>query len=302
MQMLQRLNMQARRREAVENRLRFHGSEVELAVYDTYEPAEQVALRSDNVLYCAMLSGTKRMHGVTDTPELFLPSESFVLAPGQPVYIDFPDARPDTPTTCIAIDISPQRIQAVADRLNQQPRAFAPYQYKPDAVHCRHSHDTQRLLERLVHSFIEPQPERELLIDLQLTELVMRLLRQQSRELLLSSLQCGHIHHGLLAAMEAIAQRLSQPLNMDWVSTQACISKAQLYRLFKQELGVTPGEYQQQQRLALAQRWLTEGQRSITDIAFELGYLSLSHFNRRFKAATGCNPSQYRQRRSLPGQ
>lgn len=296
MQMLERLNKNARRREAVENRVCFNGPQVELAIYDTYEPAKQVALRSDNLLYCAMLSGSKRMHGVSDQPQLFLPHESFVLAPGQPVWIDFPDARPQTPTTCLAVDISPERIDAVARQLSdRRDPGLGPCQYQARAVHCRHNNETQRLLERLIATFIEPAPEQKILIDLQLTELVMRLLRQQSRDLLLSALEQGQIHHGLLAAMRTLKDRPSQPLDMDKLSSEACISKAQLYRLFKQELGQTPGEYLQQLRLEQARQWLSEGQMSVTEIAFELGYQSLSHFNRRFKAAAGVSPGRYRR-------
>ncbi|WKE65164.1 AraC family transcriptional regulator N-terminal domain-containing protein [Gallaecimonas kandeliae] len=297
MQMLERLSSKARRREAVENRVSFQGSQVELAIYDTYEPAQKVALRSENLLYCAMLTGSKRMHGIGGTPRVFLPHESFVLAPEQPVWIDFPDAKPQTPTTCIAIDISLDRIQAVARRLEQQPRdpALGPPQYQHRAVHCRHNRETQQLLERIIGTFLEPAPEQAMLIDLQLSELVMRLLRQQSRDLLLEALAQGQIHHGLLAAMAHLKASPGQPLDMERLSREACISKAQLYRLFRQELGLTPGEYQQQLRLDQARQWLSEGLMSVTEVAFELGYQSLSHFSRRFKAATGLSPGRYRQ-------
>ncbi|WP_115717263.1 helix-turn-helix domain-containing protein [Gallaecimonas mangrovi] len=296
MQMLAGLNSKARRREAVENRVCFHGPQVQLSIYDTYEPARQVALQSENLLYCAMLAGSKQMHGVYAKPQLFLPHESFVLAPGQPVWIDFPDARPAAPTTCLAIDISSDRISAVARQLNEQrDPSLGPCRYQAKAVHCHHNAQTQQLLERLISTFVEPVAEQKLLLDMQLTELVMRLLRQQSRELLLSALDQGQIHHGLLAAMQYLKANPSQALDMEKLSAQACISKAQLYRLFKQELAMTPGEYQQQLRLEQARRWLAEGQMSVTEIAYELGYQSLSHFNRRFKAANGVPPGRYRR-------
>ncbi len=302
MQLLAGLDKKARRKEAVENRLSFHGPNASLAVYDTYEPAQQVALSSDNLLYCAMLSGTKRMHGATTLPRLFLPQESFVMAPGQPVWIDFPDARPDTPTTCIAIDIGLDRIGSVAQRLNEQSSRdpeLGQYQYQPQAVHCRHGLGTQQLLERLISTFVEPQPDQALLIDLQLTELVMRLLRQQSRSLLLDALHQGQIHHGLLAAMQYLKTQLGRPLDMARLSQEACLSKAQLYRLFRQELGLTPGEYLLAQRLEKARHYLVRQDISITEVAFELGFQSLSHFSRRFKAATGHSPTAFRRQGAL---
>jgi AraC-like DNA-binding protein len=38
--------------------------------------------------------------------------------------------------------------------------------------------------------------------------------------------------------------------------------------------------------------------RSISEIAFEWGFSDLSHFGRRFKAAFGASPSEYRRRQA----
>ena len=46
----------------VENKISFAGPESELSIYDTYEQAERVKLKSDQLLFCAMVSGKKVMH------------------------------------------------------------------------------------------------------------------------------------------------------------------------------------------------------------------------------------------------
>lgn len=41
----------------VENKVTFAGPESELSIYDTYEQAERVQLKSDQLLFCAMVTG-----------------------------------------------------------------------------------------------------------------------------------------------------------------------------------------------------------------------------------------------------
>ncbi len=95
----------------VENKVSFAAEQAELSIYDTYQSAQQVALHSSELLFCGMISGKKIMH-VADSQyhSAFLPEQSFVLAPGQQVLIDFPDASFHQPTACLAIEISRDKI------------------------------------------------------------------------------------------------------------------------------------------------------------------------------------------------
>jgi hypothetical protein len=46
-------------RDLVENRTVYESHEVELSIYDTFESAEKVKLKADEVLYCGMITGKK---------------------------------------------------------------------------------------------------------------------------------------------------------------------------------------------------------------------------------------------------
>jgi hypothetical protein len=103
----------------VENKLTFAGPESELSIYDTYQAAKKVKLVSDQLLFCAMVTGKKVMHSTKDDFHgEFLPHESFIMAPGSSVEIDFPIAKLAEPTTCLAIEISSDRVQQVSAMLN----------------------------------------------------------------------------------------------------------------------------------------------------------------------------------------
>lgn len=295
---LEQLADTPRTRRLIENRICYAGPHAELSIYDTWWPAQDVALSAERVLYCGMLQGRKVMNGATDTPETFLPGESFVLAPHQEVRIDFPDAHPDAPTTCLTIDLDPARIHALSERLNQtQPREreLGEWHYHPQALHVPHSPTTQALIERLMGLFRENHPDRDALIGLGIDELIVRLLRTQSRELLLADARQAPPRHGLAAALSWLERHPELPLDGAQLAREACMSKARLYRLFQREVGYTPGEYQQRLRLARARQWLREADAPITEICYSLGYRSLSHFTRRFKAAYGLTPGDYRR-------
>jgi AraC-like DNA-binding protein len=72
-------------------------------------------------------------------------------------------------------------------------------------------------------------------------------------------------------------------------------SERTMARLFLKETGLTFGKWRQQRRLLAALELLSQG-RSVTAIAFDLGYDSVSAFIAMFKAAFGTTPSRYFQK------
>lgn len=63
-------------------------------------------------------------------------------------------------------------------------------------------------------------------------------------------------------------------------------------KLFKKETGVPPQAYIENCRLEEAQKVLSQGQASVTEIAEALGFCSASYFARRYKMRFGAAPSQ----------
>jgi AraC-like DNA-binding protein len=76
------------------------------------------------------------------------------------------------------------------------------------------------------------------------------------------------------------------------------LSPSHLSRLFHQSTGLTFQEYVRRYRLERACELLTTTRQSITAIAFESGFQSVSQFHRSFKAVHGARPLEYRKRQS----
>lgn len=71
-------------------------------------------------------------------------------------------------------------------------------------------------------------------------------------------------------------------------------SQAALNKYFKKYYNVTMVEYLREIKINYACSLLKTSNLSILDIAIEVGYFALSHFNRIFKDRMGCTPTEYR--------
>ncbi|WP_426358377.1 helix-turn-helix domain-containing protein [Pseudocolwellia sp. HL-MZ19] len=283
----------------VENKISFAGPESELSIYDTYEQAERVKLKSDQLLFCAMVSGKKVMHAdKNDFVTEFIPHESFIMAPNQTVEIDFPIAQWEAPTTCLAIEVSLDRVKDTAQRLNQLApleEEFGFWDYSDQLIHTHHNNETEALLNRIVHIYTENHPDRNFMIDLAVSELTVRLLRQQTRDFMLNFCNEEPDNNGLNAVLNYITHHLSDSLDINYLCKVACMSRTKFFIQFKRHLGCTPMAFQHQMRLKKAGLLIKHG-KQITQVCFELGFNNASHFCRSFKQFYGMSARDYKTR------
>ena len=283
----------------VENKISFAASETELSIYDTYEKAKRVQLKSDQLLFCGMVSGKKVMHDDNSCYESeFLPHESFIMAPNHKVEIDFPEANINQPTTCLAIEISLERINTIVNRIGQEApleQIYGEWKYHHHLIHTHHNAQTQGLLNRIVQIYSENHQDRNYMIDLAISELTVRLLRHQTRDFIIAHSEKNPDANGLNAAIHFINQNLASTLNIDQLCKLACMSRTKFFAQFKTHMGCTPAVYQHHARLQKAASMIKQGQQ-ITNVCFALGFNNASHFSRCFKRFFNLSPTAFRSR------
>jgi len=86
-----------------------------------------------------------------------------------------------------------------------------------------------------------------------------------------------------------------EAVDLDTISRRAGLSPFHFLRLFARVLGVTPHQYLVRCRLRRAARLLADPARSITDVAFDVGFADLSNFVRTFRRAAGVSPRTFRR-------
>lgn len=126
------------------------------------------------------------------------------------------------------------------------------------------------------------------------------LLRVFANHLALISNQVGlqgrNIEPPLIQRAKAyIEANHTSDLSLASISKSLGVSRFYFYKLFKRATGRTLSTYVIQVRIERAKRLLLNPNARISEIAFEAGFQSLTHFNRAFRRTSGCSPTEYRK-------
>ncbi|MEI7057417.1 helix-turn-helix transcriptional regulator [Nocardioides sp. CCNWLW239] len=100
---------------------------------------------------------------------------------------------------------------------------------------------------------------------------------------------------------DRIDREYAQPLDVEALAAGVHMSAGHLSREFKKAYGEPPYSYLMTRRVERAMTLLRRGDRSVTDICFEVGFSSLGTFSTRFSELVGMSPSVYRDKATIDG-
>ncbi|HEX5171024.1 MAG TPA: AraC family transcriptional regulator N-terminal domain-containing protein, partial [Cyclobacteriaceae bacterium] len=244
----------------VENRTAYSMNEWELNLYETHQQTSNVNLRFDDFVFTSMLRGKKVMR-ISDGPAFdYYPGESVIVPSRANICIDFPEAELDNPTQCLALVVSAAQINKILNELNE----FYPkvdenlgWRINQNSLHLVNTEELTDIVNRFVRiSITESTREKELLAELALKELLIRLMQTQARELFEMDPKQLSSSHRFAHVIQYIKENLSGRINPDQLSEHACMSRANFFRKFKEEFGISPGEYILKERLKKAKDFL----------------------------------------------
>lgn len=92
-----------------------------------------------------------------------------------------------------------------------------------------------------------------------------------------------------------IFSNIYNPINIEELSFLCNMSLSTFQRNFKKVYKTTPTKYIESQRMKKARLLLAESEDSISNICYQIGYTSLSHFSKKFKKEHTISPSTYRK-------
>jgi AraC-like DNA-binding protein len=99
----------------------------------------------------------------------------------------------------------------------------------------------------------------------------------------------------LAESRDFLAAAAAGPVTIAEAAAQAHISRFHYLRLFHRAFGVTPYQFVQERRIALAKYLLSATDLPVTEICFEVGYESVGSFSTLFRQWTGLSPSDFRR-------
>jgi len=111
-----------------------------------------------------------------------------------------------------------------------------------------------------------------------------------------------NVHQGILERFESLLnayyqsekpQTVGLP-SVAWCASELNLSAGYFGDLIKKETSKTAQEYIQMKVIDVAKEKIFDQNKSVSQIAFELGFKYPQHFTRLFKQKAGCTPNEYR--------
>jgi len=283
----------------VENRTTYTLDNCELNIFETHQEATDVNLVFGDLVLTTMLKGKKVMH-LFDKPSFdYLPGESVIVPPNELMKIDFPEAKWDNPTQCIALSISKEMIENTFNMLNEKfSEKVLTHEWGLDLsyFHLINTQDLSEIINRFIKIGVkEGSREKDLIASLALKELMIRLSQTQAREMLEKTYKELASGNRLAHVVDYIKKNIRENLALEELAAQACMSKAHFLRTFKLELGQTPMGFVLKERLKLARQYLLIGGFQIQEVSGMSGFNNITYFIRAFKTAYGFTPKVFQK-------
>lgn len=282
----------------VENRTAYTLQHAELSIFETQQKAEKVFLQFDDPVIASMISGKKVMYLKDRAAFDFFPGQSVVVPAGKPMLIDFPEAKPEDPTECLALTIAPEKISENITFFQEQTaieKEAMDWSLDIQSLHIVDNQGIQQLVERLIFLFTESHQSKDIFADLLLKELIIRLLQTQARFFLMDDAENLLSDHRLAFVIRFIRGNLTQDFSVESLADKACMSKSHFFKCFKNTFGVSPIEYVNSERIKKAKKLLMDPRNTLSDVCFAVGFNNLSYFIRQFKKHEQLTPTQFRK-------
>lgn len=101
-------------------------------------------------------------------------------------------------------------------------------------------------------------------------------------------------HPAVMAAVERISKRLSEPISVEALAEEVGVSTSYLAKLFRVTYGETVVAFIRRQRMERARHLLERSKLPIKAIAASVGIPDLQHFNKSIRAEFGLSPRELR--------
>ncbi|MCB0643239.1 MAG: AraC family transcriptional regulator [Phaeodactylibacter sp.] len=266
-------------------------------IFETHQQADRVLLSFDQPVLASMLRGKKVMHLAHRTSFDFLPGESLILPATELMCIDFPEARMDNPTQCLAMTISEEKILETVSFLNEQyAKMDSEWSFTDYSFHFTNDIAIQQIIHRLLYLFTEDHPSKDVFADFMLRELIIRILQAETKKIYTEQTLQLSSSHRLAFIIQYIRENLDKPLTIAELSQKIYMSESNFHRVFKNELNISPVDFINNERIKKAASLLQDPRRRIKDVYLECGFNSLSYFIRMFKRMEQLSPKEYQQK------
>lgn len=281
----------------VENRRVFNLNNCELNIFESYQQDYRVPLTFGDFVITSMVQGKKIMH-LFDQPSFeYQPGETVIVPANETMIIDFPEASAENPTQCIAFSVEESYIRNTLQYLNEYYNSQYPdksdWRLQFNQYHFNNDADLTDLINKLVRICSSTDLSRDIYADLNMKELLIRILQSQHLQLIADQRSTNSNNSRLHFVLHYINEHLTENISVDTLCRKAYLSRNVFFKWFKDQFGITPLQYINRERLKLAKQLLADRNNSVNQVSMQCGFNDTNYFIRLFKSAEGVTPGTY---------
>jgi AraC-like DNA-binding protein len=175
--------------------------------------------------------------------------------------------------------------QTIADRILQVPPSLLV--------------ELQQGMSEMLGEFTEGRFGSELRLRARLVEMLVSLLRWEAsigKRAVPQMVRADWSH--IQKALHYLHEHHTEVIYVRQIAEKLRVGERQLNGLFRELLGMGCIQYLNEYRVSLAASLLQTTSASITTVAFQVGFETLSHFNTTFRKVIGMSPTEYVGRKS----
>ena len=279
----------------IENQTKFSLNNCEFSIYETHKTTFGIKLPFEHLGFTSMLRGKKVMKLEDRTGYFeYLPGESVLVAPGETMVIDFPEAD-ETPSQCLSITLNPEFVENALEMLNITSAKLdetSIWEVTTDEYHLFSNESLASATNNIMRIAMEDHAHKDIMADFALKELLIRLMHTQARGMLEENR--GRKSSRMKYVVDFIRKNLHQKLTIEEMARKAYVSKSNFFKMFKEELGISPNEFIVQERIKMAKELLGRNN-SVKETAYQTGFADTNYFIRVFRQLEGKTPKTFQR-------
>ncbi len=282
----------------VENRRIFNLNNCELNIFESYEQTYRVPLTFNDMVITSMVRGKKVMHLFNEPAFDYLPGETVIVPAQETMVIDFPEAHEQSPSQCIALAVDAAYVNNTINYLNDYYNTARDekheWRLQFNQYHFDNDAEITYLINKLMRVCSSTEKAKNIFADLNLKELLIRLVQSQHLEQVEAEATLRSNKGRLPFVIHFIHENLTNKILINEVCRKAYLSRNAFFKWFKEQLGITPVDYINRERIKLAKQLLAENKHSIAQISASCGFSDANYFIRLFRKSEGITPGAYK--------
>lgn len=236
----------------------------------------------ENNRLCTIIEGEKKVKINNQNNFTYNSKEFLILPPNSTVNMEI-----NTPTKALVFEIYNSLMNSVTKKVSMEFETDLSCDINKSILFEKVNPVVHDSIEKILNTALSNERNKEFLVDLYAQEMAYNLIKIKSVHDMLNVDSKNFIH----LSVKMMKENISEGITITEIAYALNMSPANFSSKFKKVMGISPNEYFKNLKLLEAKKRLKE--KSVTEVAYDLGYENISHFIGLFKDKFGMTPKKY---------